>query len=62
MTKRQATQSIGQFLIIFFSGLAIYKAPPASLEEFWLWAWQPLIQGVITALGVWGVSKIGPKA
>lgn len=56
--SRQLFQSGGQFAIIFFTGLLVYKEPPSSLEEFWSWAWQPMLQAITGALGVWGFSKI----
>ena len=57
----QAVQSIGQFLIVFFTGMAIYKGWTEVQAVGVLNAiYQPIVQGAISALGIYGFSKIGP--
>ncbi len=55
---RQFYQSLAQFLITFFTGLLIYQHPPADLSQLLEYAWQPMLQGVVAALGIWGASKM----
>ena len=54
--QNQFWQSIGQFLIVFVSGMAVYKGfSELSLDA----VYQPVVQGLISALGIWGFSKVG---
>ena len=58
----QVFQSIGQFLIVFISGMAIYKGwNDIQVVGVANAVYQPIVQGLISALGIWGFSKIGPK-
>lgn len=54
MSKRQVWQSIGQFAIIFFTGMLVYDKVPTSLDQIW----QPAMQGIVGALGVFGLSRV----
>jgi hypothetical protein len=57
---RQIVQSLVQFLSVFLTGIAVYKGFPSQLDQ----VYQPLIQGVLAALAIWGGSKIsvgGPR-
>ena len=51
---RQIVQSLVQFLSVFLTGIAVYKGFPKSLDEIY----QPLVQGVIAAVAIWGGSKL----
>lgn len=55
ISMRQALQSLGQFAVIFITGIAVYRYSELS----WDVVWQPLLQGVLGALGVLGVSRLG---
>ena len=58
--NNQIVQSLGQFLIVFFTGLATYKGWHEVVAIGVLDAvWQPTIQGMLAALGIWGFSKVG---
>lgn len=60
--QNQFVQSLGQFLIVFVSGMAIYKGWSDVVSAGVMNAiYQPVIQGLISALGIWGFSKVGPK-
>lgn len=52
--KRQIFQSLIQFLTVFATGLAVYQGVPRTLDEFW----QPFIQAAVSALAIWGGSKL----
>ncbi len=51
---RQAWQSLGQFLVVFLSGIAVYQGFQTNLDAYY----QPLVQGLLAALGIWGFSKL----
>lgn len=51
---RQFVQSFVQFLSVFLTGIAVYQGFPTQLDQIY----QPLIQGVLAALAIWGGSKI----
>jgi hypothetical protein len=55
--SRQVTQTIIQFFSVFLVGMAVYKVFPTSLDQLY----QPLVHALISALAIWGGSKIGPK-
>ena len=52
--KRQVVQSVVQFLSVFLTGIAVYKGFPTKLDQIY----QPLIQGLMAALAIWGGSKL----
>lgn len=58
----QLVQSIGQFLIVFVSGMAVFKGWSEIQQAGFLnSAYQPIVQGLISALGIWGFSKVGSR-
>lgn len=58
--QKQSYQSIGQFLIVFLLGMALFKTWDEVIHMGVLNAvWQPAIQGAISALGIYGFSKVG---
>lgn len=58
--KRQIWQSIGQFLLTFVTGMLVFKGPSEIVKMGIADAiWQPGMQGILVALGVLGISKIG---
>jgi len=60
--QRQTYQTIGQFLIVFLTGMALFKDVSSIVQVGVLNAiWQPLIQGLISAAGIYGFSKVGQK-
>lgn len=52
--KRQIVQSLVQFLSVFLTGIAIYEGFPKQWDDIY----QPLIQGILAALAIWGGSKL----
>ena len=55
---RQFWQSLGQFAIIFFTNLLLNNPQaPQSVAELLPSLWNPSLQGIIGALGIWGFSK-----
>ncbi len=62
-TKKQLFQSVGQFLTVFVTGMLVYAGWSEITKVGVMNAiYQPLLQGVLAALGIWGLSKVGPKA
>lgn len=60
--KNQLFQSAGQFLVVVVTGLLVYKDVSAVMQVgVYNALWQPCLQGMLAALGVYGISKIGPK-
>jgi len=60
--KRQVWQSLGQFFIVFFSGMGVYKGWTEVVQMGIANAiYQPLIQGVLAAGLILGISKLGTK-
>lgn len=60
--KRQIFQSIGQFLAVFLTGMAVFKDWNAVVAVGIANAiWQPSLQAALATLGIHYVSKIGPK-
>lgn len=60
LSKRQFWQSVGQFAVVVVTGLLVYKDVNAVREVGVLNAlWQPALQGLLAALGILGVSRIG---
>lgn len=58
--QRQLLQSLGQFLIVFVSGMAIYKGWSEVVTVGIANAvYQPIIQGVLSVGAIWGLSKVG---
>ena len=58
--QKQIYQSLGQFLIVFLTGMALFKTWGEVAQMGVLNAvWQPAIQGLISALGIYGFSKVG---
>lgn len=53
---KQSIRAIGAGLATFLSGLLIYEAPPESVAQFVMWAWQPALQGVLVTLGAFGLN------
>ena len=61
--KKQVFQSVGQFLAVFVTGMLVYKGWSEIVTLGVMNAiYQPFLQGVLAALGIWGLSKVGPKA
>lgn len=57
----QALQSIGQFLLVFLTGMAIFKDWQSVVTIGVLNAiWQPAIQAAISVLGNYGLAKAIP--
>lgn len=58
-SARQLVQSVGQFVVIVVSGLAVYKGfSELTVDSFY----QPVVQGLIAALAILGFSRVGgPK-
>lgn len=57
-TKRQLIQSLGQFLVVFLTGLGAH----ATLKELtWDVAYSSGIQAALSMLLILGFSKVGPK-
>jgi len=60
--KRQLWQSVGQFFIVFLSGMVVFKDWNAVVQMGVLNAvYQPVIQGLISVCLIWGISKMGAK-
>lgn len=60
--KRQIFQSIGQFIVVFLLGMAVYKDWNAVLViGIGNAVYQPLIQAGLSTAAIWGLSKTGPK-
>ena len=58
--QKQVYQSLGQFLIVFLTGMALFKDVSAVQQVGVLNAiWQPLLQGLLAAAGIYGFSKVG---
>lgn len=56
-TLRQLIQSVGQFVLVVITHLAVYeKFSEMSLDNMV----QPVIQGLIVALGILGFARVGP--
>ena len=59
-TKRQIGQSVGQFLVVVVTGMLVFKGPSEIIKIGWGDAlYQPVFQGILSALGIWGISKAG---
>ncbi len=59
MNWHQAVQSVGQFLTVFLTGMLVYKNWSDVQAIGVLNAiYQPVIQGGLAALGIYGISKI----
>ena len=54
--KKQGLRAAAACLMTILTGLAIYDKPPSSLAEFWTWAWQPTIQGLMVGLSAFGIN------
>ena len=62
-TKKQIFQSVGQFFVVFLSGMGIFKGWTEVQQVGVLNAiYQPSVQGLLSMAGIWGLSKIGPRA
>ena len=60
--QKQRYQSLGQFLIVFLTGMALFKDVTAIQQVGVLNAiWQPVVQGLISSVGIYGFSKVGQK-
>jgi hypothetical protein len=60
--KRQIFQSCGQFIAVVVTGLIVYKDFTAFLQTGVLNAlWQPTMQGILSVLAIWGISRLGPQ-
>jgi hypothetical protein len=58
-TLRQLVQSLGQFVLVVVTNLAVYdKFSDMSLDRMA----QPIVQGLIVALGILGFARVGPAA
>lgn len=59
--SHQVFQSIGQFLVVFLLGMAVYKDWNAVLTVGVVNAiYQPVIQAGLSTAAIWGLSKTGP--
>ena len=54
--QQTGLQAAGTFCLSIVTGLVVYQSPPASLEELYVWSWQPMMQGIMMALGVMGIT------
>ena len=62
LSKRQLFQSVGQLVIVVITGLLVYEDFAAVAAKGWANAlWLPGLQGILAALGILGISKVGPK-
>lgn len=55
----QFLQSVGQFLTVFFTGMLVYKNW-SDVQAIGVMnaVYQPVLQGLLAALGIYGLSKI----
>jgi hypothetical protein len=54
---RQLIQSIGQFVLVVVTNLMVFKG---FSEITWDGLFQPIMQGLVVALGILGFSRVGP--
>ncbi len=61
--KRQIWQSLGQFAVVLVSGMLVFKdlRDIAQFGGFANAMYQPVLQAALSALGIWGISKVGAK-
>lgn len=56
-TIRQLVQSIGQFVLVVVSNIMVYKTfSEVTVDNLF----QPIMQGLVVALGILGFSRVGP--
>ena len=61
-TTRQLFQSAAQFIATVVTGMLAYQTYSKFAEVGWQDAlWQPVLQGLMNVLVIYGVSKVGPK-
>jgi hypothetical protein len=56
-TLRQLIQSVGQFVLVVVTNLMVFKG---FSEITWDGMFQPIMQGLVVALGILGFTRIGP--
>jgi len=56
---RTILRAVGVYSLTIITGLVVYDSPPESLSVFWVWMWQPNLQGLMMALGVFGIHVGG---
>jgi hypothetical protein len=60
-SKHQLYQSIGQFCIVFLTGMSVFKGWSDVLQLGIMNAiYEPVVQGLLAAAAIWGLSKTGP--
>ena len=61
-SKRQLLQSLGQFILTMATSMLVFDSYTAFVEKGVLDAvWLPFWNAVIVVLGVFGISRVGPK-
>ena len=55
---KQSIRAVATGAATFLTGLLVYDAPPASVNEFVSWAWQPGLQALLVMLGAFGVNMV----
>ena len=53
---KQSIRALATGAATFLTGLLVYDAPPASVNEFVSWAWQPGLQALLVMLGAFGIN------
>jgi hypothetical protein len=56
-TLRQLIQSLGQFALVVITNLMVFKG---FSEITWDGLFQPIMQGLVVALGILGFTRVGP--
>jgi len=56
---RTSLRALGVYSLTIITGLVVYDSPPPSLSVFWQWMWLPNLQGLMMALGVFGIHSGG---
>jgi hypothetical protein len=56
-TIRQLVQSVGQFILVVVTNIMVYKSFSEITADN---LFQPIMQGLVVALGILGFSRIGP--
>lgn len=61
LSKRQLFQSLGQVIVVMVMALIVFEDFDAFRAKGVVNAlWNPFWQGVLSALGILGISRIGP--
>ena len=56
---KTSLRALGVYFLTIITGLVVYDSPPESLTVFWQWMWLPNLQGLMMALGVFGIHGGG---